>query len=116
LLLLLLLLLWHQVAVLLHRVVDPRRLPLHISRSCSLHTNSSAVMWALTEHNASSAAGHQGGDEKVQPHPGQFYFPQNADAFRTGGLNVLYFELAMLVLLGGSLPVMYMRKKRHIRF
>lgn len=32
-----------------------------------------------------------------------------------GGLNLLYFELAMLVILSGALPVVYTRKRRYVR-
>jgi cytoskeletal protein RodZ len=32
-----------------------------------------------------------------------------------GGLNLLYFELAMLVILSGALPIVYVRKRRFVR-
>jgi hypothetical protein len=32
-----------------------------------------------------------------------------------GGLNLLYFELAMLVILSGALPIVYVRKRRYVR-
>jgi hypothetical protein len=32
-----------------------------------------------------------------------------------GGLNLLYFELAMLVILSGALPVVIVRKRRYVR-
>ena len=53
------------------------------------------------------------GIELEQPHPRQVYF---AGSGRTvGGLNVLYFELGMLLLLTGALPVVFLRKRRYIR-
>uniref|UniRef100_A0A383WPY6 Uncharacterized protein n=1 Tax=Tetradesmus obliquus TaxID=3088 RepID=A0A383WPY6_TETOB len=32
-----------------------------------------------------------------------------------GGLNLLYFELAMVVILSGALPIVYVRKRRYAR-
>lgn len=32
-----------------------------------------------------------------------------------GGLNVLYFELAMLLVLSGALPAVVIRKRRYVR-
>ena len=32
-----------------------------------------------------------------------------------GGLNLLVFELAMLLVLAGSLPAVYLRKRRYVR-
>jgi hypothetical protein len=113
-----------QVALHIRRRVDKAGPPLHISRSCPAPSNAGAPVAAVAAADrstagptpakdaASAAAGD--GSNGERPKPRQVYFPEARRA-GVGGLNVLYFELVMLLVLSGALPAVYFRKRRYVR-
>lgn len=89
--------------------------PVTAASSSSNPTEASAASHPTVA--AGSSSGVVGGDstsEADKPHPRQVYFA-GSSLTGVGGLNVLYFELGMLLLLSGSLPMMYIRKRRYVR-
>lgn len=134
------LLLWfhicRQVALRVHRRIDTEWQPMHISRSCpapagtpaaasapaptaaagdASQAAAAAVDAGITQLGSdSTTAGVEGGGSSAKPHPRQVYF-EGSRQTGVGGLNVLYFELGMLLVLSGALPVVYVRKRRYIR-
>lgn len=108
-----------QTTVKVHRRSPPKNFPLHVSRSCqprlkiSVHDpdeQQEHANEAVTEDNPSSS------DSTTVDEDAESIHMENQLAFRSvGSLNLLYFELAMLVVLSGALPVVYMRKRRYVR-
>jgi hypothetical protein len=68
----------------------------------------------ITQHEPDTATAAESDSSSIKPHPRQVYF-EGSRQTGVGGLNVLYFELAMLLVLSGALPVVYVRKRRYIR-
>lgn len=103
--------------------------PLHISRSCANPTaaaaappaaaaapatssSSSSSEQSITQHaEADTATVGDGSSSSILRPRGQLYSRLSG----VGGLNLLVFELAMLLVLAGSLPAVYLRKRRYIR-
>lgn len=106
-----------QVALHIRRRIDKEGPPLHISRSCPAPSKAGAsaagpTAAAQPSDAASAAAGD--GNSGDKPSARQVYFPEARRA-GVGGLNVLYFELVMLLVLSGALPAVYFRKRRYVR-
>lgn len=115
-----------QVALRIHRRINTSWQPLHISRSCPANTAAAAAGASsstpapapasevgITQHESDPTIG-ESSSSRNKPHPRQVYFERSRTA-GVGGLNVLYFELGVLVVLSGALPVVYIRKRRYVR-
>lgn len=124
---------YRQVSLRVHRRIDTGWQPLHISRSCpppagtpaaasasaptTQRTDPQAVLDpGITQLESDTTTTDEGGgsSSSYKPHPRQVYF-EGSQSAGVGGLNVLYFELGMLLVLSGALPVVYVRKRRYIR-
>lgn len=124
-----------QVALRVHRRINTAWQPLHISRSCPAPAGAPAAASAsapaptaagaapqaaaavdagITQLESDTTTAGEGGGSSAKPHPRQVYF-EGSRQTGVGGLNVLYFELGMLLVLSGALPVVYVRKRRYIR-
>jgi len=97
--------------------VDPANLPVRLSRSCSAADAARAA-----SSGSDDAASRQWGDEAEPPAAaaagsssssssagggGQLYLDEVS-----GSMGLLHFTLVMGALLGGALPVMFIRKRR----
>jgi hypothetical protein len=100
------------VALHIRRRIEKEGPPLHISRSCPAPSKAGGPAATQPGDAASAAAG--AGSSGDKPSPRQVYFPEARRA-GVGGLNVLYFELVMLLVLSGALPAVYFRKRRYVR-
>ena len=103
----------------IHRRVSTASQPLHISRSCLAPGGAAAASGSevgITQHDSdtSVAAPAVAAGDADKPHPREAYITGGRTA-GVGGLNVLYFELAMLLVLSGALPAVVIRKRRYVR-
>ncbi|WIA22621.1 hypothetical protein OEZ86_009600 [Tetradesmus obliquus] len=90
----------HETVITIHRRLSPRTTLLHVMQfgsSSSSSSSSDSSSEGDISLSGAAAAGH--------------LYPLSA----VGGLNLLCFELAMVVILSGALPIVYVRKRRYAR-
>jgi hypothetical protein len=117
----------------LHRGLDTKAQPLHVSRSCTPRAAAGAAAAAAAAGAAGAGSTPPGDAAAFTQHAKGASVTRDDSASSSSGvtivqaqqppprvsgvgsLNVLWFEVTMLLVLAGSLPAVYLQKRRHVR-